>query len=61
MIVEFALRLPPGWQIALASRADVPLPTARLRAQGGIAEISAEDLAMGPREAASLLAGAGAS
>ena len=25
-IAEFALRLPPGWQFALASRADVPLP-----------------------------------
>ncbi len=60
MIVEFALRLPPGWQFALASRADVPLPTARLRAQGRIAEISTSDLAMGPLEASSLLAGAGA-
>jgi LuxR family maltose regulon positive regulatory protein len=59
-IAEFALRLPPGWQLMLASRADVPLPTARLRAQGGIVEIGAEDLAMGPMEASSLLKGAGA-
>ena len=60
MIAEFGLRLPPGWQFALASRAKVPLPSARLRAQGGIFEITAEDLAMGPLEAHSLLKGAGA-
>jgi LuxR family transcriptional regulator, maltose regulon positive regulatory protein len=59
-IAEFALRLPPGWQLAVASRAGVPLPVARLRAQGRIVEVSAEDLAMGPEEAASLLEGAGA-
>ena len=46
-IAEFALRLPPGWQFALASRAVVPLPTARLRAHDGILEITADDLAMG--------------
>ena len=60
MIAEFGLRLPPGWQFALASRVKVPLPAARLRAQGGIFEITAEDLAMGPLEALSLLEGAGA-
>src|SRR5499427_5366219 len=59
-IAEFALRLPPGWQLALASRTAVPLPTARLRAQGGLLEITANDLAMGPREACQLLRGAGA-
>ena len=59
-IAEFALCLPPGWQVALASRTVLPLPTARLRAQGGIAEVTAEDLAMGPVEAGSLLKGAGA-
>jgi LuxR family transcriptional regulator, maltose regulon positive regulatory protein len=58
-IAEFALRLPPGWQFALASRSVVPLPTARLRAQGGILEVTAEDLAMGRLEANSLLKGAG--
>ena len=58
-IAEFALRLPPGWQFALASRTVVPLPTARLRAHGGILEITADDLAMGPSEAQSLLTGAG--
>jgi LuxR family maltose regulon positive regulatory protein len=59
-IAEFVLHLPPGWQFALASRASVPLPAARLRAQGGIVEISAEDLAMGPLEASRLLRRAGA-
>jgi LuxR family transcriptional regulator, maltose regulon positive regulatory protein len=58
-IAEFALRLPPGWQLGLASRSIVPLPAARLRAQGGIVEVSAEDLAMSPREAFLLLEGAG--
>jgi LuxR family maltose regulon positive regulatory protein len=58
-IAEFALRLPAGWQLALASRTQVPVPTARLRAQGGIFEVTAEDLAMGPPEAAALLKGAG--
>jgi LuxR family maltose regulon positive regulatory protein len=58
-IAEFALRLPPGWRLGLASRAVVPLPTARLRAHGGILEVTADDLAMGPAEAHSLLKGAG--
>jgi LuxR family maltose regulon positive regulatory protein len=58
-IAEFAVRLPPGWQFALASRTSVPLPAARLRAQGGIVEVGAEDLAMSLQEASSLLEGAG--
>ena len=58
-LAEFSLRLPPGWQFALASRTVVPLPTARLRAHGGILEITADDLAMGVAEAHSLLKGAG--
>jgi len=40
-IAEFAVRLPPGWRLALASRTVVPLPTARLRALGGISEVTA--------------------
>ena len=58
-IAELALHLPLGWQFALASRTKVPLPTARLRAQGGIVEVGAEDLAMSPEEASSLLESAG--
>jgi LuxR family transcriptional regulator, maltose regulon positive regulatory protein len=58
-IAEFALRLPPGWRLALASRTVVPLPAAGLRAEGGILEVTTDDLAMGPREACSLLSAAG--
>ena len=58
-IAEFALRLPPGWRLALASRTAVPLPAARLRALGGIFEVTAGDLVMGLSEARSLLKGAG--
>jgi LuxR family maltose regulon positive regulatory protein len=58
-IAEFVLRLPPGWRFALASRSAVQLPTARLRAQGGLLEITADDLAMGAVEADCLLQGAG--
>jgi LuxR family transcriptional regulator, maltose regulon positive regulatory protein len=58
-IAELALRLPPGWQLALASRIAVSLPTARLRARGGILEITTGDLTMGAPEARSLLKGAG--
>ncbi len=58
-MAELVLHLPRGWQFALASRTKVPLPTARLRAQGGIVEVSAEDLAMSPEEASALLEGAG--
>ena len=58
-IAEFALRLPPGWQLALASRTAAPLPTARLRAQGDILEVTADDLTMGTAEAHSLLREAG--
>jgi len=60
MLAEFALRLPPGWQLAFASRTSVPLPVARLRAQGGVVEVGAHDLAMDRVEASALLAGAGA-
>lgn len=58
-IAELALHLPPGWRFVLASRTKVPLPTARLRAQGRIMEVGAEDLAMSAEEASSLLEGAG--
>ena len=59
IIAEFALRLPTGWQFVLASRTAAPLPTARLRAQGDIFEVTTDDLTMGPAEAHSLLTGAG--
>ncbi|HEX2414666.1 MAG TPA: LuxR C-terminal-related transcriptional regulator [Thermoleophilaceae bacterium] len=51
--------LPPGSQLALASRGGAELPTARLRAQRGSVELGLEDLAMTPSEAAALLAATG--
>ena len=43
--VAFLLeRLPPGLRLVLASRADPPLPLARLRAGGQLAELRAGDL-----------------
>jgi LuxR family maltose regulon positive regulatory protein len=58
-IAEIALRLPPGWQLVLASRHPLPLPVGRLRAQGRIVEIGADDLAMDLAEADALIAGLG--
>ncbi len=58
-IAELALSMTAGSQFAIASRSNLELRAARLRAQGGIAEISAEDLAMGRPEASALLAAAG--
>ena len=46
---------PPALRVALASRADPPLPLARWRARGQLAELRAADLRFLPEEAASLL------
>ena len=49
-VAALALGLPAGSQLAIGSRDALPLPAARLRAQGGIVEIGVDDLAMsGPR------------
>jgi LuxR family maltose regulon positive regulatory protein len=54
--VSFLLdHLPPGLQLAVASRADPPLPLARLRAAGEVTEIRARDLRFGDKEARQLL------
>ena len=47
--------LPPGVHLVLASRADPPLPLARLRAGGELAELRARDLRFTAEEAAALL------
>jgi LuxR family maltose regulon positive regulatory protein len=60
ILTEVALRLPAGWQIAMASRHALPLPLARLRLQGAILELGARDLAMSADEALRLLDGTGA-
>jgi LuxR family maltose regulon positive regulatory protein len=59
VIAEVAMRMPAGTRLAIASRHEVPLPVARLRAHGTILEIGASDLTMGPIEAGSLMARAG--
>ena len=53
-VVALALGLPAGSQLAIGSRDELPLPTALLRAQGGLVEIGIDDLAMNPTEAAAL-------
>ena len=52
-------QLPPEISVALASRAEPPVPLARLRADGLVTELRHGDLAMTRGEAASLLRGAG--
>jgi LuxR family maltose regulon positive regulatory protein len=59
VISEVALSVPPGSQFAIASRSDLPLPTARLRAEGAVLEIGVSELAMNEEEASLLLHEAG--
>jgi LuxR family transcriptional regulator, maltose regulon positive regulatory protein len=47
--------LPPQLHLAISSRTDPPLPLARLRAGGRLAELRATDLRFTPEEAAALL------
>jgi ATP/maltotriose-dependent transcriptional regulator MalT len=47
--------LPPGLHLVLASRSDPPLPLARLRAHGQLAELRTDDLRFTAEEAAALL------
>jgi ATP/maltotriose-dependent transcriptional regulator MalT len=54
--VAFLLEnLPPGLRVVVSSRADPPLPLARLRARGQLAELRATDLRFTDEEAAALL------
>jgi LuxR family maltose regulon positive regulatory protein len=56
--VTYLLRhLPRTLQLAIASRADPPLPLARLRASGEVTEIRTEELRFNDEEAGSLLNG----
>jgi LuxR family transcriptional regulator, maltose regulon positive regulatory protein len=50
--------LPAGLAVVVSGRADPPLPLARLRARGHLAELRSADLRFTPEEAAALLAGA---
>ncbi len=58
-IAQIAVDLPAESQLAIGSRDRLPLPAARLRAQGGLVEIGVDDLAMDEAEAAALLEAAG--
>jgi LuxR family transcriptional regulator, maltose regulon positive regulatory protein len=54
--VAFLLEnLPPGLRVVVSSRADPPLPLARLRARGQLAELGTADLRFTTDEAAGLL------
>ncbi|HEX8487270.1 MAG TPA: hypothetical protein VF642_01895, partial [Propionibacteriaceae bacterium] len=58
--VEFLLSyLPATVQLVVASRADPPLPLARLRARGELAEVRAADLRFTVAESSAMLAAAG--
>jgi LuxR family transcriptional regulator, maltose regulon positive regulatory protein len=59
VVAELAVRLPPGWQLALASRTRLPLPMALLRAQRRVVELGIDELAMDELEARTLLERAG--
>jgi LuxR family transcriptional regulator, maltose regulon positive regulatory protein len=47
--------LPPRLHVVISSRSDPPLPLARLRARGQLAELRAADLRFTPEESAALL------
>ena len=49
-------RLPPGLRLALVTRSDPPLPLARLRASGQLAELRSADLRFTLEETAAFLA-----
>ena len=51
--------LPPGTQLVVAGRSEPPLPLARLRAEGRLAELGVADLRLTSREASALLSAVG--
>jgi LuxR family transcriptional regulator, maltose regulon positive regulatory protein len=58
-IAELAFNLPPRSRLVLASRRELPIPLARLRARGSVIDVGMADLAMSEREAHELLVTAG--
>jgi LuxR family maltose regulon positive regulatory protein len=60
IVAMLAEHVPLGSSLALASRTELPLPVARLRAEGRVVEVGADDLALDTDEATSLLDGTGA-
>ncbi len=59
LVTTLVERLPPGARLAIATRADPPIPLARLRARGELLEVRAEDLRFTAAEAAALVASTG--
>lgn len=59
LVTTLIERLPRGTRLAIATRADPPLPLARLRARGELLEVRAEDLRFTAAEADELLRSAG--
>ena len=59
LVASLVERLPPRARLAIATRADPPLPLARLRARGELLEIRAADLRFDATEADELLRAAG--
>ena len=59
LVRALATAVPAGSQLVLASRDEMPFPTARMRVQRSLLEIGTEDLAMSSGEASSLFAAAG--
>ncbi len=55
LVATLVDRLPPRARLAIATRADPPLPLARLRARGELLEVRAEDLRFTASEAGELL------
>jgi LuxR family transcriptional regulator, maltose regulon positive regulatory protein len=60
LVAELIERLPNGAALAIATRADPPIPLARLRARGELLEVRAADLRFTAAEAGELLRGAAA-
>jgi LuxR family transcriptional regulator, maltose regulon positive regulatory protein len=58
-VAAFARAVPAGWTLALASREEVPLPTARMRVERRLLEIGVDDLALTSTQASGLLAAVG--
>jgi len=58
-VAELTAHIPPGSLVAVAGRTEPPLPIARLRAEGQLLELTANDLALATDEAALLFRGAG--
>lgn len=56
-VTSFLDHLPPPLHLMIATRADPPLPLARLRGRGQMTEIRAEDLRFTPAETAAFLTG----